>query len=254
MNITIFGANGRTGRILTQSALTRGHQVTAVTRRPATFPLQDARLSMAEGDVNDLAAVERAIGGSDAVLSALGVPYTFRRITVYSKGTGNIIDAMRERGLRRLIVVSSTAAEPRYDNGGGFMFEHVLKPLIARTIGRSTYADQRRMEALVTTSGLDWTIVRPSGLFATERVTDYETTASLVTGKFTSRQDLADSMLRELEQPQYVREAMAVATVSVQPKLSELILREALHIKPTRQAPEQVATPRSPRTGAIVGG
>ena len=56
---------------------------------------------MAEGDVNDLAAVERAVGGSDTVLSALGVPYTFRRITVHSKGTGNIIDAMREHNWQR---------------------------------------------------------------------------------------------------------------------------------------------------------
>ena len=173
------------------------------------------------------------------MLSTLGVPYTLRHVNMYSQGVVNVIEAMRQHGVRRLLCVSSTAAEPRYNNGGGFMFEHVLKPLIAGTIGRSTYADQRRMEELLTASGLDWTIVRPSGLFDAERVTGYETTAALVTGKFTSRQDLADCMLRELEEPRFVREAMAVATVSLQPKMIELIMREAFHIEPKRRAPSK---------------
>ncbi|MGK8508123.1 hypothetical protein ACRS5S_08690 [Nocardia asiatica] len=39
MRLIIFGANGPTGRLLTSHALTAGHDVVAVTRRPAEFPL-----------------------------------------------------------------------------------------------------------------------------------------------------------------------------------------------------------------------
>ena len=41
----------------------------------------------------------------------------------------------------------------------------IFEPVITRTIGKTTYDDQRRMETIVRDSDLDWTIVRPSGLF-----------------------------------------------------------------------------------------
>lgn len=34
MNLTIFGANGPTGRLLTRLAIDAGHRVVAVTRHP----------------------------------------------------------------------------------------------------------------------------------------------------------------------------------------------------------------------------
>ena len=39
MRLSVFGANGATGRLLVRQALDAGHEVTAVTRRPAEFPL-----------------------------------------------------------------------------------------------------------------------------------------------------------------------------------------------------------------------
>ena len=76
MKIVVFGANGATGRLLTGQALAAGHEVTAVTRRPADFPLADERLTVAEADVDDALAVRRVVEGAEAVLSTLGVPFT----------------------------------------------------------------------------------------------------------------------------------------------------------------------------------
>src|SRR5258708_22692587 len=58
MNIVIFGANGATGKILTKQALDSGHTVTAVTRHPEAFPLQDPRFNVLGGDVCHLALFE----------------------------------------------------------------------------------------------------------------------------------------------------------------------------------------------------
>lgn len=44
------------------------------------------------------------------------------------------------------------------------------------TIGKTTYADMKQMETLLMKSELDWTVVRASGLFETEAVTDYVAT------------------------------------------------------------------------------
>ncbi len=234
MNIAIFGANGPTGREATAQALAEGHTVTAITRHPESFPLRGERLRVLRGDIYDLASVEQAVAGQDAVLSALGVPYSRKPITVYSQGIEHIMQAMRRYGVRRLICVSSSATDPQarfQDTHGGFVFEKVLKPLILG-MGKTLYADMWQMETDLRNSDLDWTIVRPSGLFETPTVTNYRVAESFVDGRFTSRADLANCMLRQLTDDRFVRKAVAVATVSAQPKMLDLILREGFKRQP----------------------
>ena len=236
MKIVVFGSNGRTGHLVTQQALAEGHAVTAVTRHPETFPLRHDRLQVRRGDVFDLSAVDQAVAGQEAVLSTLGVPFSRKPITLYSQGTAHIVQAMHHHGVRRLVCVSSSATDPRtryHDTGGGFIFERILKPIIIATIGRTQYADMQRMETLVMNSQLDWTIVRPSGLFETPAVTDYHVAEATIRGRFTARADLADCMLRQLATDQYLHKAVAVATFAVQPTLFELLAREAFQRRPT---------------------
>ena len=230
MNIVVFGANGPTGQLVVRQGLAEGHAVTAVTRHPETLSLRHERLQVLRGDVFDPASVEPAVAGRDAVLSTLGVPYSRKAITVYSEGVAHIVEAMKHTGVRRLVCVSSSATDPAVrfmDTGGGFFFERILKPLITLTIGRTMYADMGSMEALVMNSELDWTIVRPSGLFDTPAVTDYQMAEGHIRGRFTARADLADCLLRQLASDQYLHRALAVATFAVQPTVLELIRKEA---------------------------
>jgi uncharacterized protein YbjT (DUF2867 family) len=87
------------------------------------------------------------------------------------------------------------------------------------------------MEDVVRDSDVDWTIVRPSGLFGAGRVTDYEVAADAILGRFTAREDLADCLLRQVEDRTYVGAALAVATVEVQPSMVTLIWREGIRKK-----------------------
>lgn len=228
MNIVVFGANGQTGRLLTKQALVEGHTVTAVTRHPETFPLRHDHLRVLAGDVFDLAAVERAVAGQDAVLSTLGVRFSRKPIAVYSEGVAHILSAMDRHGVRRLVCVSSSATDAQLEPQGGILFGRVLQPLIVDVFGRTLYDDMRRMEALVTRSDVDWTIVRPSGLFATPAVTDYRVADTHLPARYTSRADLADCMLRQLTDDRFVRKIVSVATVSEQPSMLAFIWREAL--------------------------
>jgi len=231
MKIVIFGANGQTGRLLTGQALAAGHDVAAATRRPAQFPITHDRLVVVEADVHDAAAVDRAVQGADVVLSALGVPFTRKQVTLYSEGTGNIIAAMSRHGVKRLIVVSSSATEPHHHGDGGFLLNRVLQPLVTATIGKTTYADMRRMEDLIRGSDLEWTIMRPSGLFDAPGVTAYELREDQAPGVFTSRAGLAASMLDQAADTRFVRKAAAVTTSEGAPTLFQMIRREALKKK-----------------------
>lgn len=228
MRIVIFGAHGQTGRLLTEQVLAAGHDVTAVTRRPAEFPITHDRLTIREADVHDMAAVDRAVEGADVVLSALGVPFTRNQITLYSDSARNILAAMSRHGVKRLVVVSSSATEPHHHAEGGFLLNRVFQPLVTATIGKTTYTDMRRMEDLVRASGLEWTIMRPSGLFDAPKVTSYELHEDQAPGIFTSRADLAASMLDQATSTRFVRKAVAVTTSEGLPTLLQVIRREAL--------------------------
>src|ERR1041385_2638221 len=96
MKLAIFGANGPTGKLLTKQALAAGHMVTAITRHPGTFPIRHEQLKVMRGDVYNLASVEQAVAEQDAVLSALGVPFSTKPIRVYSQGVSNIGQADRK--------------------------------------------------------------------------------------------------------------------------------------------------------------
>jgi putative NADH-flavin reductase len=102
MRIAVLGANGPTGRHLTDQALAAGHEVVAVTRRPGSF---STRPGLA--DATDPAAVDAAIRGTDAVLSVLGARFSKETIGTCSASATAITGAMARHGIKRLLAVSS---------------------------------------------------------------------------------------------------------------------------------------------------
>jgi putative NADH-flavin reductase len=227
MNIVIFGANGPTGRQLVSRALASGHQVVAVTRHPEQIPPRGG-LRVVRADVTDAAAVDAAVAGGDAVLSALGVSYTRKPVTVYSAGTASMIAAMENRGVRRLVVTGTAAVDPGYHASDSVFFTRVMEPLFMRLPGKTVYDDNRRMEALVRASSLDWTIVRACWLFDAARTSDYELCEGSIRAMFTSRADLAACLLAQLPGSQYVRKAVGVVTTAGTPGIVRQIWREGI--------------------------
>ncbi len=226
MKLVIFGANGQTGRLATARALDAGHEVVAVTRRPREFPLSGPGLTIAEADARDASAVASVVASSDAVVSTLGGTFTREPVDVYSVGTANIVAAMRATGPRRLVVVSSSAAYPTRRTQVPLMLR-VVEPIITKTIGKTVYDDMRRMEDLVRDSGLDWTIVRPSGLFDLPDPTGYVAGEVDPVGAFTARIDLADYLVSLAGDSSTARRTVVVSTTESTPSLLQMIRREA---------------------------
>lgn len=227
MNIVILGANGQTGRLLTRRAVERGLSAVAVTRRPDDFPFAHPALRVVRADVREAASLEAVIVGADAVVSTLGVPMSRRPIDTYSVGATNVIEAMRRAGAARLVVVSSTAVANYPGRTGAPVALRVVEPILKNTLGKSTYANQRRMEAIVSGSGLDWTVVRPSGLFDLPHVTEYVAGHRDPIGAFTSRADLADYLLQSVATPDGDRGVVTISTVTDTPTLWQMVRREA---------------------------
>ena len=220
MKLTIFAASGGIGRHLVGQALAAGHDVTAVARNPASLPAE-VRAVRADLATAQPAALATAVGGADAVLSALG-PRSKADYGIATTGTRAIVGAMEAAGVRRLVVVSAAPVgtiasarrprPPKHDSGDGFVMRHLLSPLITVAL-RDLYVDLARMEDTLADSGLDWTAVRPPRLTNGPETGAYRTASgrNLRRGLTVSRADVAHLMLAALGQPETIGQTIGIA-------------------------------------------
>jgi putative NADH-flavin reductase len=157
MKLLIVGAAGRTGRLLTEAALARGHTVSAVVHSsPLTLPQADltlTNLKIAKGDALNATDMAVAIEGHDVIVSILGGRSKSNR-TLLEDGAAAMLKAMGGQRLCRYIVVSS-----------GLLFANKSPVAMAlRLVFRKAIADCASMERRVLASHVMWTIVRPPRL------------------------------------------------------------------------------------------
>jgi len=205
MKIAVIGSTGRTGRLVIEEGIRRQHAMTAFTRRPDALADIPGLRAVVQGDGRNLEDIRRAVRGQDAVISIVA-PEGRGPTTVISDVARAELTAMQEAGVRRLVTVSVSAIEGHRP--------WILINLV-RWILRKPYADFARMEQLVTSSGLDWTIVRPPYLSngpTTGRVRSQAGGKDLAHGPYhISRRDLAATLLNLAEDSQHVREVLLVS-------------------------------------------
>src|SRR5438034_8496202 len=98
MKLTIFAATGGIGRQLLEQAVAAGDDVTAVVRNPKNLSAK-VRVVTADLAAADPAALESAVAGADAVISALG-PRSSAEAGVAWQGTRAIVQAMKATNVR----------------------------------------------------------------------------------------------------------------------------------------------------------
>ena len=109
MKILLFGATGRTGKIILQKALNDGHEVTAIVRDPSK--LEGINVNIIKGTPYDKEIVKKAISNCDVVISTLNVsresdsPWAKLRSPkdMISRSIQNALEEMQENGAKRII-------------------------------------------------------------------------------------------------------------------------------------------------------
>jgi putative NADH-flavin reductase len=144
MNLLIIGATRGIGFQLLEKALQGSHAVTALVRDPQKMPKQHDGLRVVQGDILDLWTVQKAMAQQEAVCVTIGIGITWKPVTVFSKGTRNVLEAMRQQGVRRLICITGIGAGDSKGHGG-FLYDRLFNPLLLKTI----YEDKDRQEALI---------------------------------------------------------------------------------------------------------
>lgn len=208
MRLVVFGAGGGVGRELVAQALDRGHEVTAfVHRRSDDLP---GDLRQIEEDVLDADAVRKAVAGQEAVLDAVGGRTPWKPTDLEPRAALNIVQAMRDEGVRRLVVTSVMGV-----GDSRHVIPWLWELLIAPTFLRGTVKDDTKMEAdlAALATDLDWVVVRPAVLTDGERtgqVKLYEPGGERA--HRIARADVASFMLNQLTSDAHVRKAINIAT------------------------------------------
>lgn len=155
MRIAIAGAHGKIALHLTQRLAARGDAVVGLIRNPDHA--DDVRRAGAEPvqcdlEHADVAEVAQALAGADAAVFAAGAgpgSGAERKMTMDRDGAIKLLEAAREAGVKRFIIVSAVGAEDPPD--GAEVFEVYLRA-------------KAQADAAVANSDRDWTIVRPGRL------------------------------------------------------------------------------------------
>ncbi|MEM9562522.1 MAG: NAD(P)-binding oxidoreductase [Actinomycetota bacterium] len=200
MRVIVFGATGKTGRLVVRAAVDAGHEVTAFGR--SVDRLDQAGIEIRRGDVFDAVSVADAVQGQEAAIVCLGSVGLRDRSTL-STGTASVVDAMVAHDVRRLVVMSAAGV------GESWGQIPLTSKVLFRTLLRNVFADHEAQEAVVGRSSLDWTILRAGVLKDDPAVGSCELTN---TGPITriTRADAANCLVAQLDRTDVSGQAISV--------------------------------------------
>ncbi len=209
MKIVLYGATGKSGKVILKELVDRGHTVLAIARNPENVDKLN-NVTTAQDDLTDVAKTAQLIAGAnaDAVVSALGPPQD--NTDALLPIAANLVAAIKQNGAPRLLIVGGA--------GGLFVAPGV-------TLRDSGYLPAEWLPIVDThialynslkTSGIDWTYFAPAGFFEPGERTgkfrlDTDNLVADATG--TSRisfQDYAIALVDELETPKHHGERFTI--------------------------------------------
>jgi len=151
MKILVTGGSGFVGRHLCRELKSRGHSVTALSRRPSEGDLPGG-VEKAMGDVTAYDSLLEPMRGMDAVVNLVALSPLFKpsggdemHDRIHRQGTQNVVDAAEETGVEKVVQMSALGADPD---------------------GTTAYIRAKgAAEEIVKSSSLRYVIFRPSVIF-----------------------------------------------------------------------------------------
>jgi putative NADH-flavin reductase len=198
--VLIFGASGRTGRHLVEQALSAGHTVTAFVRNRSNLSARHPKLHIIEGDVLNPDAVDAAMLGQRAVVSALGF-WDRKGTDSLVKAMENIVAAMGKYRVYRLVCLAPPPAREGWARRG--LLGRLLSPFLPKA--PAIHAWERQLDS-IRGSPLEWVLVRPTRLTDEPARGTYQVSVGWAeVPEGISRADVALFMLEQLQGRRYVR-------------------------------------------------
>ena len=216
MKVALIGATGYVGSKILAEALARGHQVSAIVRKPEALDPGPSLIPY-RADIHDVEELARLLSGHDVVIHAFNPGRGRTDSDIFEQhvqGHKAILDAVRKSGVRRFLAVGG-AGSLKLENGEEYIDSAdfpadfaAFKPGIRGT--RELY------HLLQNEPDLDWVFLAPSArLEPGTRTGKYRVGKDhlLIDDKGESRislEDYAVAMIDEMEHPKHHRERFTV--------------------------------------------
>ncbi len=154
MKVFVTGGTGFVGKNIVNKLVERGYETTILVRDKKSLKKMGScadKLNYVYGNIQDIASLERGMSGCDAVIHLVGIirevgSNTFE--SVHFEGSKNMVEAAKLSKIIRFIHMSAEGTGPS---------------------AKSKYHETKYMaEGYLKSSGLNYTIFRPSMLFGAE--------------------------------------------------------------------------------------
>ena len=201
MKVIIFGASGGIGKFAVKHALEKGYEVKAYLRNPSKLTLKHKNLTIIKGEIYNYNDMKNAVQGCDAVIWCVGIPMKKYNHMDSLEGHKNLIKAMNECGVKRLIDWSTTTASFKKDKKS---FITVVPRIMVGIFLPTAKKEVIAIADLITSSNLNWTIVR----FLAPKDTAYTGKVKVGFGDIKmkmsiSREDIGAFMVKQLSDKTY---------------------------------------------------
>ena len=201
MKIALLGATGNVGSRILIEAENRGHEITAIARRPDTIAPRP-RVTPQRGDITNETALGRLLSGHDAVISA---------VKFLRSDAALVIRAVKSSGVSRLLVVGGAGS---LEVAPGVAL--VDTPQFPAEYKREALAGRNWLHSLQAEASLHWTFLSPSALLipgtrtARFRLGRDELLVDAAGQSHISIEDFAMALIDELENPRHARQRFTV--------------------------------------------
>jgi len=196
-NIVVFGSTGNTGLAVLETALKHGFEVTAFLRDAAKLPtVFKDKVTVVVGNVLNKGDVNQVIAGKDAVIVTLGTRTDLGPTTDLSEGTRNIVNAMKQLGVKRISACISA-----------FLF---YEPEKVPPQYQEVTNDHRRQAEVLKNSGLEWIAICPPHITNDPGTGSYKVASGKSPGHNISKFDLADLLIKCLRSDEYLQQMIGM--------------------------------------------
>jgi putative NADH-flavin reductase len=197
--VVVFGAAGRTGRLVVEESVRRGMEVIAALRDPTRVSFGD-RVRAVDCDARERDDVARALEDTDAAISVMAIPSGTPPTTELSEATRTIVTTMTSLGPKRLIVTVNSSV----------LHDRPVKPPY------DVVADEHRRDlAILRESALEWTALAPGMLSDDAPHGTYEAVLDAeASGGAIARPDLAVAVLDALVEDGWIAHVVGLAGLS----------------------------------------
>jgi len=210
MNLTIIGASAGVGLEAVKRALQRNHTVTTLSRSEINIP-SNPNLTTLKGSATNKEDLKKSIENADAVIVALGTGASMKATTLYSDFAKLLVEVQKETNTKIPFIVLTG-----FGAGDSGPYNGFIAKIFFALMLKAVYQDKTKMEEIITSSSINWEIVRPGMLKDKPLTEKYRVETKLFKGiniGGINRADVADFLVKQAENPTEISKYVSLSNI-----------------------------------------